>query len=270
MEAMMGIPFAGTSFAEVYEQALVGPLFRPWAEQLIDEVQLTAGERVLDVACGTGCVARLAAERVGGSGKVVGIDLSAPMLAVARRVAPGIEWREGDAGSLPLQDGESFDAALSQQGFQFFADRAAAAREMHRALVPGGRVAISTWRPDDEMPFLRELRAVAERQLGPIDDRRHSLGHPGPVEAALREAGFRDVRTTTQARTIRFDDGAIFVRLNAMALAGMSASSKSMTEAERADIVDVIAGESVGVTRPYTGESGLVFEIRANVLLATR
>lgn len=89
------------SFPELYERKLVGPLFRPWAEAILDIVAPAAGERVLDVACGTGIVGRLASERVGPTGRVVGVDLSPGMLAMARAVAPSIEWREGNAVALP-------------------------------------------------------------------------------------------------------------------------------------------------------------------------
>src|SRR5690606_14801410 len=158
----MSIPFAQASFPEMYEQLLVGPLFRPWADLTLDEIGLRPGDRVLDVACGTGTVARQARARLGQSGTVVGVDVSGPMLGVARRVAPDIDWREGDAAALPLREGEQFDVVICQQGLQFFADRCAPVREMYRALAPGGRVAVSTWRPDDEIPFGRELRRVAE------------------------------------------------------------------------------------------------------------
>ena len=84
----MTIPFAQLSFPEMYERALVGPLFRPWAEDMIEEVALGAGDRLLDVACGTGIVARLAKGRLGEDGTIVGVDLSPAMLAVARREAP--------------------------------------------------------------------------------------------------------------------------------------------------------------------------------------
>jgi ubiquinone/menaquinone biosynthesis C-methylase UbiE len=136
----MTLPFAQQSFPEKFEQALVGPLFRSWAELILEDVQLAVGDRLLDIACGTGIVARLGKERLGDSGKVVGIDLSPAMLAVARQVAADIDWREGDAGALPLRDDEQFDVVVCQQGLQFFPDRAAAAREMHRALA-----AVADW-----------------------------------------------------------------------------------------------------------------------------
>ena len=255
-------------FAEAYEQALVGPLFRPWVESLLEAVELGPGHRVLDVACGTGIVARMARERLGSTGAVVGVDSNPRMLAVARRVAPTIDWREGSADALPLRDGERFDVVLCQQGFQFFADRAAAARQAHRALATGGRLAASTWRPDEECPVLHALRGIAERHVGPIADRRHGLGDPGPLEAVLRAAGFDDVRSTRASRTIRFSDGSEFVRLNAMALVGMSARSGTLDEAGRQRVVDEIVADSAEVERANSDEAGFAFEIGTNVTLA--
>ena len=260
--------FSQLSFADLYEQALVGPLFQPWVEPLINDVELRPGDRILDIACGTGIVARLAKERLASSGTVVGVDLNPDMLAVARRLAPTIDWRQGDAAALPLRDRERFDVVLCQQGFQFVADQAAAARQMHRALVEGGRLGVSTWRPDDEFPVLRELRSIAEKHLGPVSDRRHSLGDPHPLEDFLREAGFHDVRSKRVARNIRFSDGSAFVRLNAMALVSMSAASATLGDEERQRLVGAIARDSAEPARLHTDQGGLVFELGTNVTLA--
>lgn len=260
--------FSQPSFPELYEQALVGPLFQPWVEPLLEDVGIGADDRVLDIACGTGIVARLARQHLGPSGTVVGVDLNPDMLAVARRVAPMIDWRQGDAAALPLLDGERFDVVLCQQGCQFFPDLAAAARQMHRALRKDGRLGASTWRPDEEFPVLRQLRSIAEEHLGPISDRRHSLGDPGPLEAALRDAGFHDVRSKRLARSIRFGDGSAFVRLNAMALVSMSAASPTLDDEGRQRLVAAIAGDSAGIVRQHTDQRGFVYEIATNVTLA--
>jgi ubiquinone/menaquinone biosynthesis C-methylase UbiE len=261
--------FAGSNFAEIYEQALVGPLFRPWAELIIEDVGLRAGDSLLDIACGTGIVGRLAQERVGSSGRVVGVDINPQMLAVARRLAPGIDWRQGEAGALPLQVAERFDVVVCQQGLQFFPDRLAAASAMFGALAARGRLAVSTWRPEQEFPLLCRLRGVVERHLGPIVDRRHSLGDADALEKLLRQAGFRDVRSKAVACTITFADGAAFVRLNAMALISMSKASAALSEDARQGLLDAIVRDSAELLQLHTDAEGFAFELGANVALAT-
>ena len=100
--------FAAMTFPEIYERLLVGPLFRPFAEDLIARLHPGAHDRLLDVACGTGIVARVARERMGQAARIVGVDASAPMLAVARGVDSTIDWREGNAMTLPVSDDERF------------------------------------------------------------------------------------------------------------------------------------------------------------------
>jgi ubiquinone/menaquinone biosynthesis C-methylase UbiE len=257
------------SFPEMYERWLATPLFRPWAELTLDEIALAPADRVLDIACGTGIVARVAKERLGATATVVGIDISPDMLAVARAVAPGIDWRVGAAAALPLQAGERFDVVVCQQGLQFFPDKPAAAAEMRRALAQGGRLAVATWRSDDEIPFFRELRLIAERHLGAIADDRYGFGDAAVLEALLRDAGFTGVRSKIVARTIRFEDGAPFLRLNAMALVGMSAAGKQMVEQDRKRAVSTIVNESEQVLRAYMDGSGLAFQLSTNLATAT-
>src|SRR5919202_915011 len=131
------------SASELYQRYLVPAITALWAADLIERAAPRSGVRVLDVACGTGVVARLAAERIG-TGRVVGLDINGAMLAVARSVpqngGPPIEWQEGSVLQMPFTDG-AFDVVLCQLGLQFFPDRPAALREMWRVLGSGGRVA---------------------------------------------------------------------------------------------------------------------------------
>jgi ubiquinone/menaquinone biosynthesis C-methylase UbiE len=133
--------------AQAYERIVARYILGPWAPGLVDAAAIARGERVLDVACGTGVVARAAANRVGPDGHVVGIDLNAGMIAVARTLSSRgatVEWMERSALDLGLP-GETFDAVLCQQGLQFFPDKALAIREMERVLRRGGRLALSVW-----------------------------------------------------------------------------------------------------------------------------
>jgi len=134
--------------AELYERVVARHILGPWAPSLVDAARLAAGERALDLACGTGVVTRIAAQRVGPRGRVTGVDLNVEMIGIARSLpAPDggpIQWIEGSALAIPLPDA-SVDVVLCQQGLQFFPDKALSLREMRRALVRGGRLALSVW-----------------------------------------------------------------------------------------------------------------------------
>jgi SAM-dependent methyltransferase len=157
------IPLAA---AERYEEAFVPAFFAQWAPLLCEAAGVRGGQRILDMACGTGIVARTAADLVGPGGTVVGLDRNEAMLTVARRLRPDLEWREGTADALPFPDG-TFDAALSQMALMFFPDRRAAVSEMARVVTTGGTVAVAVPSPLDRQPGFVPLVDVAVRHSGP-------------------------------------------------------------------------------------------------------
>jgi SAM-dependent methyltransferase len=194
--------FGSQSLPERYERLLGPYVFRPWAEVLLDAVALPAGAAVLDVASGTGILARAAARRVGPRGRVLATDISPAMVAFNAGHAPlpgsaPIETALAPATDLGVRDGE-YDAVLCQQGMPFFPDRPGAVREMYRALRPGGLVGIAVWTPGHDVdPFeimegaLRDLGAP-EPFAGAFDPSSYVLS-PEQVATLLRDAGFRDV-----------------------------------------------------------------------------
>lgn len=139
------------SAADIYEEFFVSCLFGEWPPRLIAAASVTDGDRVLDVACGTGVLARAAADTVGPSGSVIGVDINPGMLAVAARVAPTVDWREAPAEALPFDDSH-FDVVMSQFGLMFFTDRTKALAEMWRVLRPGGRLAVAVWDALEKTP----------------------------------------------------------------------------------------------------------------------
>jgi ubiquinone/menaquinone biosynthesis C-methylase UbiE len=194
--------------AETYEREMVPVLFEPWAAALLDHARLADGERILDIACGTGIVARRAARRLAKRGQVSGVDLNPNMIAVARAAADRegvtIDWREGNAESLPFGDGE-FDLVLCQQGLQFVSERPRAVAEMHRVLDRGGRTAIALWRGLDHHPLFAAMNEVITRHLGmPALAMPFSFGEPAAVRALLENAGFRDVALEERSMTARY------------------------------------------------------------------
>jgi SAM-dependent methyltransferase len=194
--------------AELYERYVARHILGPWAPLLVDAARLAPGDRVLDVACGTGVVARAAAERVGPAGHVVGIDLNAGMIRVARSLPPPrgapIEWIERSALDLGLGDA-SVDAVLCQQGLQFFPDKARAMDEMRRVLRRGGRLALSVW--TGVGPYNGAVGAALTRVLGADTAGRFLASRRAPredeVRRLAREAGFAAVDVRVMRLEIR-------------------------------------------------------------------
>ena len=194
--------------AEAYEASLVPALFDEWATHLVEAARVTAGQDVLDVACGTGIVARRVADRIEGAGRVVGLDLNEAMLTVARRVRPELEWVQGEAGELPFAD-TSFDVVLCQSGLMFFPDRAAALREMARVVAPDGTVAVQVWASLAAQPTYGPFVEIAARHAGAdaveLLGSYWTLGDLELVGALLAAAGLELVETRTRTGILRFE-----------------------------------------------------------------
>ena len=150
--------------AEAYESAFVPALFAQWAPPLCAAAGITRGSRVLDVACGTGIVARTAAD-IAGPGAVTGLDLNEAMLTVARRVRPDCTWLQGDVAAMPLPDA-AFDVVVCQMAMMFFPDRGGALREMARVAAPGGTVAVLVPSQLDAQPAYGPFVDMAARHAG--------------------------------------------------------------------------------------------------------
>jgi SAM-dependent methyltransferase len=198
---------APRSPAEVYEEQFVPALFSQWGPVVCDAAGIRPGQRVLDVACGTGALTAAVADRVGPDGRVTGLDANPEMLEVARRQHRAIEWRDGRAESLPFADA-SFDAVVSQFGLMFFENRVAALREMQRVLRPGGSMAVAVCDALARSPGYAALAALLERLFGArvADAFRapFALGDATDLRALCVEAGIVDARVAQHAGTVRF------------------------------------------------------------------
>jgi SAM-dependent methyltransferase len=247
--------------AEIYEHYLVPAVFAPWAAMLIEQAALQPGERVLDVACGTGVVARLAVKLVGSTGQVIGLDNDAERLAVARSLPPlpgvSLAWQEGSAFAMPFADA-SFDALLCQQGLQFFSDRPAALREMHRVLVPGGRVVISVWEPLERNPGHAALVVALEGHLAMAAASAirsfFALGEASQVRSLLAGGPFHEVQLLTAVLTVRFASPEQFVRI----------------EMFPAHPDSVLISEVDTALQPYVSPDGLAFPMQAHHVTARK
>ncbi len=190
---------------EFYERYQVPSVFEPLARKFLAHMALRPGERALDVACGTGIVARLAAIILGPQSSIVGIDLNDRMLDVAREhtrsTGAAITWRQGDVEDLPCPDAD-FDVVLCQQGLQYFPDKTAAVREMHRVLRPGGRLGLCVWRAIDHSPCHLAIAASLRRHAGERVAQRFeaifSFSDPDILREVLIAGGFPDAELQSE------------------------------------------------------------------------
>jgi ubiquinone/menaquinone biosynthesis C-methylase UbiE len=202
------------SAAEVYDQCFVPALFQQWGNTVCEIAAIRRGQRVLDVACGTGVLAAAAAERVGPDGAVAGLDPNDEMLAVARRKRAHIDWQNGRAEALPFADAR-FDRVVSQFGFMFFADRAQALREMMRVLGPGGRLAVAVCDALDHSPGYAVLAELLHRLFGqPVAEAFRApfvLGDRDELLSICHAAGITDPMVKRYDGRVRFDSVAALV-----------------------------------------------------------
>lgn len=215
-----------------YERVVGPAISRPWAERLLDRLALRPGARVLDLACGTGVLARLASGRVGPDGTVAGLDISPAMLTVARAQAAPVGtgptgWHLGTAASLPFRDA-SFDGVACAFGLMFVSDRTRALAEIRRVLKPGGRLALSVWAAEADNPvdagFVAVLRRYGRAGMGARRPAEYSLADPDHMRHLLTRAGFHAVTVDTLTDEHRLPLDAM---LNRMASLGVDEATRS-------------------------------------------
>jgi ubiquinone/menaquinone biosynthesis C-methylase UbiE len=259
--------------AELYQRYLVPAITTKWAQDLVERAQPGRGEAVLDIACGTGVVTRLAAKKTA-QGRVVGLDLNAAMLAVAQSVphegAP-ITWIEGSALDLPFPPA-SFDVILCQLGLQFFPDREQALREMRRVLSGTGRVGLSVYSPIERTPganaFVLALDQVLGADASRIKRGEHAFADRRQVEALLKNAGFGALEVRNVQQTIAFPSVLDYVRFQLLATP-MTVLLKDRTEAERQAIIAAVASKTTSLATPGMLDGrGFTFPQEAYVALA--
>lgn len=250
--------------AWAYEALHVPALFQQWCPRVLAAAGVTGGDRVLDVACGTGVLAREAAVRVGPAGSVAGLDPGRGMLAVARELAPEIEWQEGTAESLPYPD-QSFDAVVSQFGLMFFSDRPRALREMVRVLKPGARLAVAVWDSLDrseaypqEVELLDRIagKAAADALRAPF-----VLGDKAALIALFEASGVGSVHVETHTGAANFPS------IRTMVEADLRGWLPVMGVVLQDEQIDRILSEAEGVLAEYvTADGQVVFRSPAHIV----
>ena len=255
-----------THAARRYQEILVPALMAVWAPHLLDIAAIQSGDRVLDVACGTGVAAAAAAERVGAQGSVAGLDLNPAMLAVAKELRPGIEWQEGDAIALPFSDA-SFDRVICQFGVMFFADRHAALREARRVLRPRGVLALATWASIELSPLYVQMAEIVERIAGSeaaaIVRAPFVLPDRASLERMLSNAGFEVIESRSKTELVSYPNVDLFLEgeIDATPL-GAALQAKGNGRSDQVTAAVRTAAET------FATSDGVVFPITANLVSA--
>ena len=256
--------------AKAREQYAVRYFMAPWAPVLVAAAALQPGERVLDLACGSGLVARVAAPHVGPTGRVTGLDINRSMLDVARSLPPPagapVTWVQGSAEKMDLPDA-SFDVIVCQQGFQFFLDKPAALREMRRVISPGGRLLFSVWAGPGV--YQREIAEGLERHIDPGVARKFRLHRIVPSAGTLRDllaaAGFRDVEIRQTAMNVQLPpmDSFLLGQLSGTPIAEAVAAAS-------ADARAALVAHVKAALEPYTNRDGVSVPEEINLATARR
>jgi ubiquinone/menaquinone biosynthesis C-methylase UbiE len=260
--------------AAAYQRFLVPAVTGPWAELLVERVALRAGERVLDVACGTGAVARLAAQRVGTAGHVTALDINSRMLEVGQSLPPvagaAIGWREASALAMPLPDA-TFDVVTCQLGLQFLPDQPAALREMRRVLSNTGRLALSVYGPIEHNPTTYALSESLDRRVRPgaslAKRTEHALADRDELHALVAEAGFEAIRISTEHITVALPSAAEYVRIQLTATP-LARLFIDFEDAERQRMLSEIIDDLDAALARYTRADGLFYPQESHLVLA--
>jgi SAM-dependent methyltransferase len=255
-----------TDAAEVYESCFVPAIFGAWASRVADAAGIRTGNRVLDVGCGTGVLAREAVRRVGREGQVVGLDLNEGMLAVAARTEPKIEWRQGDAASLPFGDA-SFDVVASQFALMYFPERVRSLSEMWRTLASGGRLAIAVWAPLRRARGYQILVNIATRQCGgeaaSVLAAPFVLGDQEELAKLFVDGGISGADITLHEGSIRFPSVEEFIRIEV--------KGSPLADMVSDDGMATLAAESESALAEFVVPGGeIVMQMDAHIVTASK
>lgn len=268
-----------TSPARAYQEYFGPAIFEPLSDAVIECAAPRRGDQVIDVACGTGIIARRAAALVGTTGNVVGVDVNPAMVEIARSIpvpeGTPVEYQEGDGTALEFVD-ESFDFLYCQQGLQFFSDRVAGAQEMRRVLRPHGRAVVATWRGLDRHPLYAALADAEEPHLRALGVRvsrdeleaPFSLGDSDELRGLLTDAGFTQVQVEQRSINARFSTPDRFVERMEFAYAAV-VPQFAEDRAAFGRFLEAINRDTRDVVEQYRKGDHVVVPMHSNIAIAS-
>ncbi len=267
--------FPNVNPAEAYEQYLGPAIAEPFSRMLLDRAPPRQGQHILDLACGTGIVARRVAPMLGIEGRVVALDISPAMLDVARALPTSagatIDWRQSDAVALDLP-GKALDLVLCQQGLQFFSNRQAGLREIRRVLAIDGRAVLSVWRGLEHHPLYDGLfRAVSRRFTLEVSDLdvSFSLGRAEDLEALLTDAGFQHPQIEVLSLDVRLPASSHFGQITVLGAATSIPAFARLSLPARSEIIDTISRELAPLIERYSRDDTLEFQMSTHLVVAS-
>lgn len=275
MRAPSGFQLSGSA-PELYERYIVSTLTAALAQDLVTLVVLTPGEHILDVACGTGTVTRQAAQAVGPTGQVIGLDVNAGMLRVARTLSPPenttVTYRESSALALPFPEA-TFHVVLCQHGLEFFPDRGHSVQEMWRVLRPEGRAGLRVWRALEHQAFHIAVLVALDRHLWGGQDapsrtdfvQPFSFGDAKQLHAVVMEACFRDIDIRVSTMPIRLGANATDL-LGYLSALPVGSKIAAMEETARKAMLQ----EVMTALHPFVEAEEFVIPAESHIVLARR
>lgn len=259
--------------AQMYEKYIVQSTFVPWTPILIDLAKPQPGEHVLDMACGTGIVARHLAPIIGKKGKIVGVDISPSMLQVAQTIAKkqGLEaeWIEAKGENTGLPD-HSFDLIICQQGLQFFSDRKAGVKEMLRVLKPRGRAVVSVWTSLENHQIWEAVCRSESKHLNiPLSQvsTPWTMGNAKELNILFENAGFKEIEIKTETELVRYPSADTFIELSLAAAVAMM-PHLAQDEAKKANLIEATKKDTEHILQEYNTANGLIFPMQSNIVVA--
>ncbi len=253
---------------DAYEKYIVPAYTRTWAKEIVNRTCLRDGEAILDVACGTGLVARIAAERRNSTDLIYGVDVNEIMINKAKGIEENINWYHSDVTDIPFPDNH-FEVIFCQQGLQYFPDPSLALKEMNRVLVENGRILLSVWRPIQYSPFYASLcmvlkEYVSEKAASMLSSA-FNFGESGKLSALFNNTGFKNININIVVKQMSYSPFDEFVIGGIMATPFFE-DIKQMPESKREEMLSQL----YKLNQNYIDDDGLAAPLESYIVNAKK